>query len=575
MESGEPKRVDAAIIGAGICGLVAARSYLRLRPEANVLILDSDKTVGGVWSKDRLYPALVTQTELGLFNYSDMPMAPKNWDGRKSIVTGQMVHDYLHKYSEEHDLLRRIRFNSFVTSAKQCARGWRLELRDSNDIIEAEKLIVAPGYASIPNIPQTFDDASIPIIHSRDLGASLDALQDAQKVIVVGAAKSGFDATYTMLKMGKEVEWVIRPDGSGPMPLLPFKIGFLWTMSTVATRFLAYMNPSIFNTSGLWYWLLQRNPLGRWCVDRFWDFLAYVSGREAGYGAGDHIALLKPDLDHQGILAAPAAVGLCPAPDFWPTLHSKNLHIARDAIRTIKEKTIYLKSGETTTADCVIMCTGWGDHLGMFDAEHKTKIGIPVDNEYDLTEQKVRRSGSIDWSHYDEAAEKAVDAKLPSVARPPKSKHPELQDPRLQKKWRLWRRVVPVELAAQGDRSLVLLGQMTNAYTPVTAEVQAFWAVVYLLGELDVPDMPTMATEVAEFNAFTRKRYFNQGQRSQYALWDYLNYIGVLFGDLGLNSYRKSNAFAELFSPYRASDFNGFVDEYLEKRELKRVGRKL
>lgn len=185
----------------------------------------------------------------------------------------------------------------------------------------------------------------------------------------------------------------------------------------------------------------------------------------------------------------------------------------------MKEKTVYLKSEATTTADCIIMCTGWGDHLGIFDAEHKAKIGIPVQNSRDLSEQKVERSDLIDWPRYDEAADKAVDAKLPSVARPPK--HPELLDPRLQKKWRLWKRVVPVELAAQGDRSLVLLGQMTTAYTPVMAEVQAFWAVVYLLGDLEVPDVSTMATEVAEFNAYTRKRYFNQGQRSQYGLWDH------------------------------------------------------
>lgn len=44
-------------------------------------------------------------------------------------------------------------------------------------------------------------------------------------------------------------------------------------------------------------------------------------------------------------------------------------------------------------------------------------------------------------------------------------------------------------------------------------------------------------------------------------------YIDNLFSDLGLNSRRKSNAISELFSPYKASDFNGFVDEYLGKKK--------
>lgn len=72
MESENVRQVDVAIIGAGEhrikqltsrpqlkrwtgwYGLVAARTYLRLRPAANLLIIDSDSTVGGVWSKDRL-----------------------------------------------------------------------------------------------------------------------------------------------------------------------------------------------------------------------------------------------------------------------------------------------------------------------------------------------------------------------------------------------------------------------------------------------------------------------------------------------------------------------------------------
>ena len=50
----------------GWYGLVAARTYLRLRPDINLLILDSDSSVGGVWSERRLYPNLVAQVKLGV-----------------------------------------------------------------------------------------------------------------------------------------------------------------------------------------------------------------------------------------------------------------------------------------------------------------------------------------------------------------------------------------------------------------------------------------------------------------------------------------------------------------------------
>jgi hypothetical protein len=40
-------------------------------------------------------------------------------------------------------------------------------------------------------------------------------------------------------------------------------------------------------------------------------------------------------------------------------------------------------------------------------------------------------------------------------------------------------------------------------------------------------------------------------------------YVDTLFGDLGLNSRRKKNPASELFEPYRAEDFKGFIEEYL------------
>ena len=59
-------QVQLPSVSTGWYGLVAARTYLRLRPAANLLIIDSDNTVGGVWSKDRLYPNLVAQVRLGV-----------------------------------------------------------------------------------------------------------------------------------------------------------------------------------------------------------------------------------------------------------------------------------------------------------------------------------------------------------------------------------------------------------------------------------------------------------------------------------------------------------------------------
>ncbi|KAI1756302.1 hypothetical protein F4782DRAFT_538034 [Xylaria castorea] len=569
MENKGTSQVDVAIIGAGWYGLVAARTYLRLQPSTNLIIIDSDNTVGGVWSKDRLYPNLVAQVRHGQFNYSDTPMPRNGGNPKDPMVTGEMIHTYLQKYAEDHDLLHRIRFNTFVTDAQQFGGGWRLSLKGTDEVIETEKLLVATGVTSIPSLPDLDTSASsLPIIHSRDLGTHYQEIGDGtiRDVVVVGAAKSAYDAVYLLLKMGKKVTWAIRREGGGPLSILPYKV--LNTINAIAfasTRLMSHLSPSILNTRGTLYKMFQTTRPGRWVVGRFWDFLDFNSYVHAGYGKGDHVALLKPEIDRQSVFWSSSGLGLVTLPDFWPTLHSPNLTVCRDVVEEIKGNTVKFESTDPIHADYMIMCTGWGDHFGIFDGEHKAKIGLPAYGDH---VKAVSEAQDINWNTYYEEANKTVDEKLPFLANPPKLKYMKTLDPALQKRWNLYRRVVPVSMAAKGDRSLAILGQIHTVQTPLVSEVQSLWAILYLLGEVELPDVDTMAKEVSLWNTWTRKRYLNQGQKHTYSLYDFLSYIDSIFADLKLDSHRKSNFISELLSPYEPKDFNGFVDEYMRTREV-------
>ena len=46
-------------------------------------------------------------------------------------------------------------------------------------------------------------------------------------------------------------------------------------------------------------------------------------------------------------------------------------------------------------------------------------------------------------------------------------------------------------------------------------------------------------------------------------------YLDTLMKDLGLNPNRKSNVLAEMFAPYRPSDYCGLLDEYLSSKGKK------
>lgn len=505
------------------------------------MIVDSDRTVGGVWSSERLYPNLVAQVKLGLFNYTDTPM-PRQGATESELVTGNMIHDYLQKYAEDHDLLRRIRFDAPVQHAERCSLGWSLSFGNSTDTVETERLMVATGVTSIPNMPHfKKDEVSVPVIHSKQLGSSFNVLRtnSIKHVVVVGAAKSAYDAVYLLLSMGKKVTWIIRPDGAGPLAILPTELfGFLNSIAVASTRLMTYLSPSILNTSSPLCSFFQKNILGRWLTRKFWDTVTFLSNRHAGYARGDHVSMLRPEVDGKRLLFpsktlathsqtnncsvfwANSGLGVVTLPDFWSTIHAGDVTVLRDNVDAVKQNTAILRSGQTVQTDYIIMCTGWGDHFSMFDAPTKVELGLPAVGE--TPRSHTESSDDLWWAKFDIAAEKEVNSKLPMLAKPPGLRSPQANNGQARGRWALYRRVIPLSLAEKGDRSLAIMGQIHTVQTPLVAEMQSFWAIIYLLGEIDLPDHDTMAREIAEWNAWTRKRYLSQGQKFPYSLYDFL-----------------------------------------------------
>lgn len=205
--------------------------------------------------------------------------------------------------------------------------------------------------------------------------------------------------------------------------------------------------------------------------------------------------------------------------DFWTTLKGGNLKIIRDNVDVVNKNSVVLRSGEQIKAEYVVSCTGWGDHFSIFSPEMKAELGIP---SYGKTVPGGRHTVDFPWEKYDLAADKLVNQKLPLLASGPDHSnwHPARVQP--QRRWRLYNRTVPLNHAIAGDRSLVILGQIHTTQTPTISEIQSFWSVLYLLGEVTVPDEESMIKEVAEWNAWTRKRYASCGQRYPYALFDWI-----------------------------------------------------
>jgi len=83
------------IIGAGFNGIIAAKTYLQVIPNKDILIIDSESSIGGVWSASRIYPGLLYEVPAPLPAMSDFDMCEemglKMWED----VSGEVLNEYL------------------------------------------------------------------------------------------------------------------------------------------------------------------------------------------------------------------------------------------------------------------------------------------------------------------------------------------------------------------------------------------------------------------------------------------------------------------------------------------------
>lgn len=268
-------------------------------PEANLVIIDNQATLGGTWAQERLYPTLYAQTKLGLFEYSCYPMRSEGItaDGYISCKT---IHTYLCEFADDFGLARRARLQCSVQKVQRlpAGNGWTLDVSGAKPgTLQCDKLIWAAGAISEPAMPCYPQSAafSAPIIHSGDTGKHLDAIEKTQSVTVVGGGKSAFDTVFLLLQAGKRVNWVIRDGGSGPLSMMPPTIlGLFNSMEVVSTRFLQLFGASIMHTNGLGYQIFHKTRLGRAVAGAWWKTVNHIAVWSNGYNKSPNADKLRP-----------------------------------------------------------------------------------------------------------------------------------------------------------------------------------------------------------------------------------------------------------------------------------------
>ncbi|KAK6085734.1 flavin-binding monooxygenase-like family protein [Seiridium cupressi] len=580
----ETLHLDVAIIGAGWYELKAASTLLTLAPDTTIAIFDKYSSAGGTWCRDRIYPNLVAQVEFGYFNY---PSASMSQDGKteNNLVSGDMICRYLEKFAEDNHLNRHIRYSSWVSSVERGSDGCGWVLNVNGQRVEAAKLICATGVTTQTNAPGfTVLDDSIPVKHvvtlAQEVATFRDVTNKLEHFVLVGAAKSAYDAAYLLCSLGKKVTWLIREDGSGPMPIMPDKIFGNNTITMGTTRLMSNLSPSLMTTDTTLGAFFHRTWLGRWLTTSAWGYLSSQADKAAGFGSvAGRTEPLKPQIKDNSVFWCDSSLGIITMEDFWSSLRNANLTILRDSIDTADSTGVDLVSGSRVDADYVIYATGWGDHFSFFSPELKNELGIPRYDDpassgtSDDTPKEKRLGGILSdpWHFHDRAADEVVAKKLPLLSAGPKDfdgwKRSAVRAKAVKtRRWRLYNRMVPLD-GGLDDRSIVILGQIHTTQTPTIAEIQALWAAAYLLGEICLPSEPDMVREIAEWNAWTRKRYASVGERYPYALFDWVPYLDCLLRDLNLKTNRHDGVLADLFRPYGPHCYQNIVGEYMTARK--------
>lgn len=617
---------DIVVVGAGLQGLAAAKTYIQIEPEVNLRILDSSDSIGGVWAKSNLYPGLRSNNLFGTYEYTDFPMTKQAGVANEEHIPGGVIHGYLLRYAERHGLLSRIELKTKVSTAEKVREGWKLGLRSTSSkksedstrvnhrTITCTKLIIATGITSSPrpiDIPtdSIFEAPVYSFAKFRQEAPKLLADPSCHHVAIYGGSKSAHDAAYILASQGKRVSWIIRSSGHGPawmapahVYLGPFKCQF---EKATASRLFTLFSPCVWGHYDGFGWirsLLHGTSVGRWLVDKFWKKLASSVIEQTGLKSHPELRKLIPD---QPAFWYGTTFSLLTYPtSIYDYVRNGAINIMRKDINGLsKSREISFSDGTKLEVDALVCATGWQctPDIDFLPRSIHSDLGIPSDAHSEL-EVRMRHQldQNVDLEILDRFPYLATGPRvIPIGTSADQESQPSLSntekvcaEPNRDQvpQWRLWRGIAP---PGPMDSSIVFLGMILNIQAPLRAEISSLWAYAYLNDKLSNTDpitarwSPTVLKhmthlgiapnwrkyDTALFNRFGRWRYpMGYGLHFPDIVFDGIPYFDLLLYDLGLRQWRKGWGWlGELFGgPYGQEEYKGLVGEWVEKEKRRR-----
>ncbi|KAL2423866.1 FAD-dependent monooxygenase DEP4 [Exophiala dermatitidis] len=432
------ERVDAVVVGTGWNGPNSAKTYLGFIPDAKLVLIDEEKSIGGVWSTEKNYPSVFAQIKYGLFEYSFCPMRREGITA-DGYISGETINTYLNEFAPDYHLVERTRLRTRVN--------------------KVERIPKTPG-----------------------------------GTVVLGGAKSVYDTVFMLLNNGIQMDWIIRANVTGPLAIMPPTIlCFVNSMDVISTRVMAILGGTIIEHKRFHAAVLAQDETGRALSRAVWKTVTKIAEMHAGHSKSANAAEWRPLPSGNGIFWANAGLGCVSVPDFWKVFPAGDCTVHRTEITSFDHvDTVTLRDGGRLKTDYVILCTGFDQSYQPFSPELQRELGLAPDPDL---------AALAKWADLDARAEFVVNELLPDLKHSPVSpsvheqrhergstKNKPLHGPKFATTADLSR----PNSAVSGDRAIYFPGSIHSIYTPPVSEAQALWGCAFLLNLIDVPAQEIM-----------------------------------------------------------------------------------
>src|ERR1700722_1363302 len=367
------KQKNVCVIGAGVSGLVAAKTFGARGHK--LPILDRSGDLGGLGKPARSYPDVQTQSPKDLYRYTDKPMP----DSYPEWPKGPQVHAYLSDYAREHGLMQRLRLSTAVVNMTRRSSGlpgWTLEIKNPDGKVTAEEfdfVAVCTGQfnerqtRSLPG-EDTFKAAGGKILHSAE-HTDPASVKD-KKVVVLGGSKSATDIAVNSVNAGaSDVTMIYRE----PVWRIPYFIGGLINFKRILY---IRAQEEMFRGWGL----SARSRISHAIAKPF----IWVNWRGLESMLKMQLKLKKCDMVpaqriEDGInCSVPIAT-----PDFFPMVADGRIKAIRGTFDHCDGKTIVMTGGEKVSADVAILAIGFKLGVPFLPEAYRKKLVEP-DGQYRL-----------------------------------------------------------------------------------------------------------------------------------------------------------------------------------------------